>query len=80
MPVLTTGAPATTCPRELVGLLVDGRTGQPEGHGRMSVHHGELEEDHGVRGWRIRRKKERMIRSAAREGAGGRQLTLQARL
>ena len=46
----------------------------------MSVHHGELEEDHGVRGWRIGRKKERMTRSAAREAAGGRQLTLQARL
>ncbi len=46
----------------------------------MSVHRGELEEDHGVRGWRIRRKKERMTRSEARVGAGGRQLTLQARL
>ena len=80
MPVLTTRAPATACPRELVGLLVDGRTGQPEGHGRMSVHHGELEEDQGVRGWSIRRRKETMTRSAAGEGAAGRQLTLQARL
>jgi len=46
----------------------------------MSVHRAELEADDGVRVRRIRREKERMTRSAAREGAGSRQPTLQARL